>query len=120
MKIWLIIKIAAGIIVAAIAMFSGMLAYHVAVKPLGGVFAKIIPDAGAVLRETREEDFSKMLELAEIPDFEPGDRAFQKAHELIALGKIREGREAHGHHPCVFLLACHATGPPHRQHDESR
>lgn len=93
MKIWLIIKIAAGIIVAAIAMFSGMLAYHVAVKPLGGVFAKIIPDAGAVLRETKEEDFSKMLELAEIPDFEPGDRAFQKAHELIALGKIREGRE---------------------------
>lgn len=93
MRIWLIIKIAAGIIVAGIATFSGMMAYHVAVKPLGGVFAKIIPDAGAVLRETKEEDFSKMLELAEIPDFEPGDRAFQKAHELIALGKIREGRE---------------------------
>ena len=37
--------------------------------------------------------FSKVLDAAEIPDFEPGDRAFQKAHELIALGKIHEGRE---------------------------
>jgi hypothetical protein len=93
MRIWHIIKIVAGITVVGIAIFTGMLAYHIAVKPLGGVFAKIIPEAGAVLRKTKEEDFSKMLELAEIPDFEPGDRAFQKAHELIALGKIREGRE---------------------------
>lgn len=93
MRIWLIIKIIAGIAVAGIATFTGMLSYHIAVKPLGGMFAKIIPEAGTVLHETKEEDFSKVLEAAEIPDFEPGDRAFQKAHELIALGKIREGRE---------------------------
>ncbi len=76
-----------------IATFTGMLSYHIAVKPLGGVFAKIIPEAGNVMRDTKEEDFSKMLEASEMPDFEPGDRAFQKALELIALGKIREGRE---------------------------
>ncbi len=28
-----------------------------------------------------------------MPDYEPGDRAFQKAHELLALGRIDEGRE---------------------------
>ncbi len=93
MRIWLIIKIIAGIIVVSIATFTGMLSYHIAVEPLGGVFEKMIPEAGNVLRETKEEDFSKILEASEIPDFEPGDRAFQKAHELIALGKIREGRE---------------------------
>jgi hypothetical protein len=97
MRIWLIIKIAAGLVVVSIATFTGMLSYHIAVKPISGpfgvVFAKIIPEAGEVLRDTKEEDFSKVLDAAEIPDFEPGDRAFQKAHELIALGKIREGRE---------------------------
>jgi hypothetical protein len=93
MRIWLIIKIIAGLIVLGIATFTGMLAYHIAVEPMGGVFAKIIPEAGTVLRVPKEEDFTKVLEAAEIPDFEPGDRAFQKAHELIALGKIRDGRE---------------------------
>lgn len=93
MKIWLIVKIIAGLAVAAVVTFTGMLAYHIAVEPLGGIFEKIIPETGTVLRVTREEDFAKVLEAAEMPDFEPGDRAFQKAHELIALGKIREGRE---------------------------
>lgn len=93
MRIWLVIKIVVGLIVVTIATFTGMLSYHIAVKPLGGVFAKIVPEAGSVLHDTKEEDFSKVLDAAEIPDFEPGDRAFQKAHELIALGKIREGRE---------------------------
>jgi hypothetical protein len=93
MRIWLTIKITAGVTVVSIAIFTGMLAYHIAVKPLGGVFAKILPDTGSILRDTKEEDFSKALEADEIPDFEPGDRAFQKAHELIALGKIEEGRE---------------------------
>lgn len=93
MRIWLIIKIVAGLVVVGIATFTGMLSYHIAVKPLGGIFTRIFPEAGVVLRDTKEEDFTKVLDAAEIPDFEPGDRAFQKAHELIALGKIREGRE---------------------------
>ena len=93
MRIWLTIKIIAGLTVAGVVAFTGMLAYHVVVKPLGGIFEKIIPEAGAVLRVTREEDFAKALESEEMPDFDPGDRAFQKAHELIALGKIEEGRK---------------------------
>lgn len=93
MKFWIIIKVIASLAVAGVVTFTAMLAYHIAVEPLGGVFEKIIPEAGTVLRVQKEEDFAKMLDAAEMPDFEPGDRAFQKAHELIAMGKITEGRE---------------------------
>jgi hypothetical protein len=93
MRFWVIVKIIAGLAVAGVVAFTGMLAYHITVKPLGGVFERIIPEAGSVLRVEREEDFAKYLDSAEMPDFEPGDRAFQKAHELIAMGKIDDGRE---------------------------
>ncbi len=93
MKIWLFIKLIAGLAVAGVVAFTGALAYHIIVAPLGGLFEQIIPEAGTVLRVQPEEDFAKTLEAAEMPDFEPGDRAFQKAHELIAMGKITEGRE---------------------------
>jgi len=93
MKIWLIIKIIAGLAVAGVVTFTAMLAYHIAVEPLDGIFEKLLPEAGTILQVTKEEDFAKALEAEEMPDFEPGDRAFQKAHELIALGKIKEGRE---------------------------
>jgi hypothetical protein len=93
MRFWIIIKVIAGLGVAGVVAFTAMLAYHITVKPLGGIFEKIIPEAGTVLKAQKEEDFAKVLDAAEMPDFEPGDRAFQKAHELIALGKIEEGRE---------------------------
>lgn len=93
MRFWVIVKIIAGLAVACVVAFTAMLAYHITVKPLGGVFESIIPEAGSVLRVEREEDFAKYLDSAEMPDFEPGDRAFQKAHELIAMGKIDDGRE---------------------------
>jgi hypothetical protein len=92
-KFWITIKIIAGLAVAGVVTFTAMLAYHIAVNPLGGIFEKIVPEAGTVLRVQKEEDFAKVLDAAEMPDFEPGDRAFQKAHELIALGKIEQGRE---------------------------
>jgi hypothetical protein len=87
------IKIIAALAVVGVVAFTGALTYHIGVEPLGGVFEKIIPEAGTVLRVTKEEDIAKLLDAAEMPDFEPGDRAFQKAHELIAMGKIGEGRE---------------------------
>jgi hypothetical protein len=70
-----------------------MLAYHVAVAPLGGVFDEIIPDPGRVIDDRSDADFVKMLESAEMPDIDPGEKAFQKAHELLALGRIPEARE---------------------------
>lgn len=93
MNIWLSIKIIAGVIVLGIATVTGMLAYHISVRSLGEPFSRYFPESGTVIGVTKEEDFSKVLDSAEIPDFEPGDRAFEKARELIALGKISEGRE---------------------------
>ncbi len=93
MKFWIIIKVIVGLAVVGVVTFTALLSYHITVKPLGGIYEKIIPEAGTVLRIEKEEDFAKFLDSAEMPDFEPGDRAFQKAHELIALGKIPEGRE---------------------------
>jgi len=98
MRIGLILKLIAGMIVIGVVTFTAALAYHITVKPvtfrpLTKIFDKLIPEAGSVIKETSEEDFAKGLEAAEMPDYEPGDRAFQKAHELLALGRINEGRE---------------------------
>ena len=93
MNFWILVKIIAGLAVAGVVAFTAMLAYHISVEPLGGIFEEIIPGAGSVIRVQQEEDFAKLLDAAEMPDFEPSDRAFSKAHELIALGKIPEGRE---------------------------
>lgn len=93
MNFWILIKTIAGLAVAGVVAFTALLAYHIAVAPLGGIFESIFPEAGSIIRVQKEEDFAKLLDASEMPDFEPSDRAFSKAHELIALGKIPEGRE---------------------------
>ena len=88
-----LIKLLAALCVLAVMTFTGMLAYHVVVSPLGGVFGKIIPRSGEVVGNQADADFAKMLDSAELPDIDPGEKAFQKAHELLALGKLAEARE---------------------------
>jgi hypothetical protein len=73
--------------------FTAMLAYHVTVEPLGGIFEKIIPNPAEIVRRQADADFAKMLDSADMPDIEPGEKAFQKAHELIALGQLDQARE---------------------------
>lgn len=93
MNFWTLFKLLAALCVFAVMAFTGMLAYHVAVKPLGGVFEKIIPHPVEVVGKQPDADFAKMLDSAELPDIDPGEKAFQKAHELLALGKLDEARE---------------------------
>jgi hypothetical protein len=93
MSLWTLIKLTAALCVIAVMAFTGMLAYHVAVAPLGGVFAKIIPDPVRVASGQSDVDFAKMLDAAEMPDIDPGEKSFQKAHELLAVGKPDEARE---------------------------
>jgi hypothetical protein len=93
MSFWLFIKLLAGLAVAGVMAFTGMLAYHVVVSPLGGIFEQIVPNPGEIIGGRPDSDFAKMLDSAELPDIEPGEKAFQKAHELIALGKLEEARE---------------------------
>ena len=93
MSVWTVVKGLAALGVLAVMSFTGMLAYHVVVRPLGGVFEKIIPNPTEVAGKQPDSDFAKMLDSAELPDIDPGEKAFQKAHELLALGKIDEARE---------------------------
>ncbi len=93
MSLWTLFKLLAALCVMAVMTFTGMLAYHVAVEPLGGVFSEIIPDPIRIGGGQTDDDLAKMLESAEMPDIDPGEKAFQKAHELLALGKLPEARE---------------------------
>jgi hypothetical protein len=93
MSLWTLIKFIAAIGVIAVMGFTGMLAYHVAVAPLPGIFEELIPNPAEIVGRQEDADFAKMLDSAELPDIDPGEKAFQKAHELLALGKIPEARE---------------------------
>jgi LysM repeat protein len=93
MSLWTLIKILAALGVMAVMAFTGMLAYHVAVEPLGGVFDRIVPDPVRIVGGPADADLAKMLESPEMPDIDPGEKTFQKAHELLALGKLAEARE---------------------------
>lgn len=93
MSFWTLVKIIAALCVMAVMAFTGMLAWHVAVEPLGGVFSRLIPDPARVGDGRSDADFAKMLDAAEMPDIDPGEKSFQKAHELLALGKLDEARE---------------------------
>lgn len=93
MSLWTLLKIIAALCVMAVMAFTAMLAYHVAVEPLGGIFSKVIPDPVGITGVRSDEDLAKMLEAPEMPDIDPGEKAFQKAHELLAMGRIPEARE---------------------------
>lgn len=93
MSLWTVLKLIVALCVLGIMGFTGMLAWHVAVKPLGGVFERIIPKHAEESGKQPDADFAKMLDSSELPDIDPGERAFQKAHELLALGKTEEARE---------------------------
>lgn len=93
MRLWTLIKLIAALGVMLVMAFTGMLAYHVAVRPLGGVFAEIIPDPVRIRDGQTDAEFAKMLESAEMPDIDPGEKTFQKAHELLAMGRLPEARE---------------------------
>jgi len=69
-----------------------MLAWHVAVEPIE-VFERIVPKPVNILTGPSDDDLLNMLESAEMPDIDPGEKAFQKAHELLALGRLGEARE---------------------------
>lgn len=93
MSLWTFIKLLAALGVLAIMTFTGMLAYHTVVTPLGGIFEKIIPDPSEIVGRQPDAEFAKKLDSVVLPDIDPGEKSFQKAHELLALGDIQEARE---------------------------
>ncbi len=86
-------KLLAALCVLAIMAFTGVLAYHIAVRPVGGIFERIIPNPATLVGGQPDAEFARMLDSAELPDIDPAEKVFQKAHELLALGKLPEARE---------------------------
>ena len=93
MRIWTVIRILAGTVVVAIMIFTAVLAYHVNVSPVGGWFSRLIPEPGSLDRYQAAEEFALRLEASEMPEIEPGELAFQRAHDLLAMGHMQEARE---------------------------
>ena len=93
MRFWTFCKLLAALAVMAVMAFTGMLVYHVRVAPLGGIFAKIIPTPVPVAAGQSDAEVARILDAADMPDIDPGEKAFQKAHELLAVGKLAQARE---------------------------
>ncbi|WP_035603162.1 LysM domain-containing protein [Haloferula sp. BvORR071] len=92
MRLWTLIKLVAGAVVLAITVFTGLLLWHVTQKPLGGVFAQIVP-----LQQVDQPVVEKLPEPdASLPDVDPGAKVFEKASELIAVGDMGAARERLG------------------------
>jgi hypothetical protein len=61
--------------------------------PAKEFFSKWMPEPEPLLVQDDNDDHEKLLAATEMIDIEPGDKAFQKAAELLATGKIAEARE---------------------------
>ncbi|BCU75678.1 LysM peptidoglycan-binding domain-containing protein [Luteolibacter sp. LG18] len=92
MRIWTFIKLLAALAVLGVLGLTGGLVYHITVKPLP-FFSKYVPNPTDVVPKGPDSDVSKMLDSADMPDVEPGEVAYQKAVELVAMGNIPEARE---------------------------
>ena len=93
MRLWFLVKLVALFAVLGVMAFTAMFLYHILVAPMGGVFEKLIPNPSEIVKKEPDVDFAKMLDSAELPDIDPGEKAFQKAHELLALDQYAEARE---------------------------
>lgn len=96
MRIWTFVKIICALLVAGIVAISVYFTMHVMGKPvppaLSKIFLQWMPEPER-LRADPSRDREKVADLAEMVDIEPGDKAYQKAAELLATGKIAEARE---------------------------
>lgn len=52
------------------------------------------------------EDVAKMLEESEMPDLDPGERVFQRALEMVALGQREQAKEK-----LLYIFNFHPTSP---------
>lgn len=116
MRVWTFVKLISAVVVAAVVTISVYFTMHVMGKPvpkaLEAQFLRWMPEPER-LRADPSYDLEKVADLAEMPDIEPGDKAFQKAAELLATGKIAEAREK-----LLFLVNYYPTSnaaPPARQ-----
>lgn len=111
MRVWTFIKLLAAVAVVGVIGFTGVLGYHVAVRPVR-VFEKLVPHPTTVVGAQSDQDFVKMVDAAEMPDIDPGEKAFQKALELIALGQLPAAREKLN--TIINIFPSSSSAPPAR------
>lgn len=88
MRLWTLIKIVAGLVVMAVAIFTALLVWHVREAPLGGIFSELVP----VEFNARPVDSLPVAD-ARLPEIDPGAKIFEKAREMIAVGDLVGARE---------------------------
>jgi hypothetical protein len=88
MRLWTLIKLVAGAVVLAITVFTGLLVWHVQNEPIGGFFSDLVP-----VQIDPKPVVSLPEANADLPEIDPGAKVFEKASELIAVGKLAEARE---------------------------
>ncbi len=112
MRVWTFIKLLAAVAVVGAIGFTGLLGYHVAVHPLGRVFEWLVPHPTTIVGGQSDQEFVKRVDAAEMPDIDPGEKAFQKALELIALGQLPAAREKLN--TIINIFPSSSSAPPAR------
>ncbi|MGD7653564.1 MAG: LysM peptidoglycan-binding domain-containing protein [Verrucomicrobiales bacterium] len=93
MSLWTFIKIIAGLGVAGVMAFTGMFAWHIMVAPLDGVFEELVPAPANPLTSPTDSEVAELLVNNDIGEADPGEKVFQRAHELLAMGHTPEALE---------------------------
>jgi LysM repeat protein len=93
MSIWSLFKLIAAVAVLAFMSFTGMLVYHVLVTPLSGIFEKIVPNPAVISSKEPDHEIAQMMNTKDLPVIDPGEKVFEKAHELLAVGDMIAARE---------------------------
>ncbi|MGA0845142.1 MAG: LysM peptidoglycan-binding domain-containing protein [Luteolibacter sp.] len=92
MSLWTLIKILSGIAVLALMAITGTVAWHIAVAPLGGLVAQVVPESRDVLASPPDPKLLDLLDAAAPVDFDPSKKSYEKARELLALGKLDDAK----------------------------
>ncbi len=96
MRFWTFIKLICALVVAMIAAATTLFTMHVMGKPIPAPFPQLmaqwIPEPQQFLPGS-SVPAEQLLEGKEMVHIDPGDKAFQKAAELLATGKIPEARD---------------------------
>lgn len=88
MRLWTLIKLAAGAVVLGVTVFTGLLVWHVKMEPLGGFFATLVP----VEIDPRPVESLPSSDTT-LPEIDPGAEIFERAREMIAVGDLQGARE---------------------------
>jgi hypothetical protein len=89
-------KTGAAVVVTGLVGFSGALAYHAFVRPLGGMFERFVPVRERIAAERSSEKLAVLVAAKDVPAVDPGEQFYESAQRLMAEGKRDEAREKLG------------------------